>query len=140
MSQVRDFFSQVGGSVQDGDAIATALFMIEMFFMLAWLVSPSASPLPGVFGATQANYNVVSAFFPLLIVIIPITIFGLLKNMFQRKEAVTREAFSLTPKMLVRVQSIAGSFSTRQESKRQFYKKYGRATRYRRAEPKEESE
>lgn len=140
MSKVQSFFEQVGGSVDDGDAIATALFIIELFFMLAWLVSPSASPLPSVFGATQANYNIVATFFPLLIVIIPVAIFGILKNMFQGSEAVTREAFSLTPKILVQVQAKAGSFTARTQAKRQFYKQHERGVRYRQVKPKEETE
>ena len=136
-NKVQNFFNEVGGSVQDGDAIATALFIIEMFFMFDWLTGP-ASPVPSI--ATAQNASITAAFFPLLIVIIPVTLFGILKNMLQGKEAVTREAFSLTPRILVKLQAKAGSFTARQEAKRQFYKKYGRATRYRRVQPKKASD
>lgn len=136
-NKIQSFFSEIGGSVQDGDAIATALFIIEMFFMFDWLFS-AASPVPSI--ATAQNASITAAFFPLLIVIIPVTIFGILKNMLQGKEAVTREAFSLTPRILVQIQTKAANFTARQEAKRQFYKRYGRATRYRRVQPKEKSE
>lgn len=139
MSKI-EALGDIGGSVEEGDYIATALFIMWMFFMLGWLVDPGVSPLPSQFGATASNFNVVSAFFPLLVVIIPMTIFGILKNMFQGQETIRREAFSISPKFIMGVQTKIAGFSTRTQAKRQFYKKYGRGSRYHQVQKKEPEE
>ena len=128
--------SEFDEGVEDGNAIAFALFLIEMFFMLIWLVDPGVSPLPSSFGATVSNFNILNSFVPLLVIILPITLFGVLKNMFQSKANMTRDAFALTPRVLVRVQSRALGLVESAQSKRAYYKKYGRGVRYRKSTTK----
>src|SRR5213593_1625482 len=102
--------------VDEGDPIAIALFVFFLFLILTWLLS-SSSPLPANQRSATAA-NVVSQFRFVLLIIVPIAIIGLFRQMGGESEDFKREVNEAQLAFTRGVSAKIAEFNARQRYRR----------------------